>query len=158
MTSARDLLRAPPFLLGIAFAVLLCGSAQGVTLGNLKDAQLDDIYGTYAPGGDCKREPRITVDESGLAFSHAGTSTHSGNIEYALSFGGPEYAGISRWLFPFPVDDNDFGRVLLTFNPDEKAGALAAESDLGPGQHLSALQAALVASSPYARCGKAPPR
>jgi hypothetical protein len=155
MTRIRDLFRASPVLSGVAFALLLCNSAHGVTLGNLKDAQLDNIHGTYAPGGDCRREPRIMVDESGLAFSHAGNTTHSGNIEYALTFGGPEYAGISRWIFPFPVDDNDFGRVLLTFNPNEKAGTLAAEADLGPGQRLSALQAALVASSPYARCGKA---
>jgi hypothetical protein len=140
----------------VAMAALLSGNATAVTLDNLKDSQLDDIYGTYAPGGDCKREPRIIVDDSGLAFANAGKTTHGTGIEYALSYGGPEYAGISRWIFPFPVDDNDFGRVLLTFNPEEKRVTLGAESDLGPGQSLSALQAALVKASPYTRCGKAP--
>ena len=156
MKITHDLPRALPVLPGLAVAALLCGNAFAVTLGNLKDSQLEGIYGTYAPGGDCKREPRITVDDSGLAYTHAGNTTHSKNIEYAVSFGGPEYNGISRWMFPFPVDDNDFGRVLMTFNPDEKPGTLAAEPDLGPGHSLSALQAALVKASPYARCDKAP--
>ncbi len=53
---------------------------------------------------------------------------------------------------PFPVSDGDFGRVGMTVNPDEKPGTLAFDSNLGPGQSLNALQAALVHGSPYARC------
>ena len=147
---------ALPALLAMAMAGLLCGNASAVTLENLKDAQLDGIFGTYAPGGDCKREPRITVDDSGLGYAHAGKTTHSTSIEYAVSFGGPEYDGISRWIFPFPVNADDVGRVLMTFNGDEKPGTLAVEPNLGPGQSLSGLQASLVKASPYARCGKAP--
>jgi len=30
---------------------------------------LEDIYGTYAPAGDCKREPCIVVDVTGLGFA-----------------------------------------------------------------------------------------
>ena len=158
MKITRDRPRVLAGLLGIGLAGLLSGSACAVTLGSLKDAQLDDIYGTYAPAGDCRREPRITVDDSGLAYAHAGKIARSTTVEYALSFGGPDYDGITRWIFPFPIDDNDFGRVLMTFNPDERHGTLSAEPDLGPGQRLSALQAALVEASPYARCDKAPAR
>lgn len=158
MSIIRSLPHALPALLAIGIAGLLSGHASAVTLDNLKDSNLDDIFGTYGPGGDCKREPLITVDDSGLAFAHAGKTTHSASIEYAVSYGGQEYDGISRWIFPFPVNDNDFGRVLMTFNADEKRGTLTADPDLGPGQSLSALQASLVAASPYAKCGKAPPR
>jgi hypothetical protein len=142
--------------LAMGLAMLVAGAADAVTLGTLKGSHLDGIYGTYAPRGDCKREPRITVDDSGLAFMHAGQATHSRSIEYAVSYGGPEYSGISQWIFPFPVGDDDFGRVLMTFNPDEKPGTLQVESNLGPGQGYTPLQAALVKASPYARCGKAP--
>ena len=97
------------------------------------------------------------MDESGLAYAHAGKTTHSTSIEFAVSFGGPEYDGNSRWIFPFPVNADDVGRVLMTFNADEK-GALTVDPNLGPGESLSALQTALVKASPYARCGKVPPR
>lgn len=144
--------RVVPAVLGIG----ALGIAHAVTLKNLKDAQLNDIYGIYAPGGDCKREPRIKVDDSGLAFEHAGHATHSTSIEYALTYGGPDYAGISRWLFPFPVTADDVGRVLMVFNPAEKAGTLTVEPNLGLGEHMSALQAELVKASPYAKCAKGP--
>ncbi len=139
-------------VIAMGAAALALGSANAVTLANLEGAQLDDLYGTYAPHGDCRREPRITVDDSGLAFRQAGRTTHARSIEYALSFAGPDYAGISRWIFPFPVNDDDVGRVLMTFNPDEKPGTLMVESNLGPGQRMTALQSALVEASPYARC------
>ncbi len=147
-----------PGLLAICLAMLLPATADAVTLSKLKGSYLDGIYGTYAPHGDCKREPRITVDDAGFAYLQAGQATHSRSIEYAVSYGGPEYSGASQWFFPFPVNDDDFGRVLMTFNPDEKPGTLLVESNLGPGQTFTALQAALVKASPYARCSKAPPR
>ena len=46
----------------------------------------------------------------------------------------------------------------MTFSPDEKAGTLAMESNLGPGQRFTALEAVLVKASPYARCAKALPK
>ena len=135
-----------------AFVMLVSAPAPAITLHGLKNSQLDDIYGTYAPRGECAREPKITVDDSGMTFMHGGKSTHSGSVEYAVTYGGPEYSGVSRWIFPFPVNDDDPGRVLMTFNVEEKRGALAVESNLGPGQSFSPLQAALVKHSPYAKC------
>jgi len=145
--------RAVPAL---AVGIGALGVASAVTLKTLKDSQLTDLYGIYAPGGDCKREPRIKVDDSGLAYEYAGQATHSTSIEYALTYGGPDYAGISRWMFPFPVSDNDVGRVLMIFNPEEKPGTLKAEPNLGLGEHMSEFQAALVKASPYAKCAKTP--
>jgi len=155
MNRTRSMQRTLPFLLAASLASLLPGTSGALTLDRLKGAQLEGIYGTYAPRGDCKREPRITVDDSGLAYMVGGKATHGGKVEYALTYGGPEYTGISQWIFPFPVGDDDFGRVLMTFNANEKRGALQVEPDLGPGQSLSPLQAALVNASPFARCAKA---
>ena len=139
-------------LLFASLVVLVSSHAEAVTLHGLKGSQLDGIYGTYAPSGDCGREPKIVVDDSGISFTHAGKSMHSGTLEYALTYMGPDYQGSSRVIFPFPVSDDDFGRVLMTFDADEKPGALKVEPDLGPGQKLTPLQAALVKHSPYAKC------
>ncbi|MGH8213736.1 MAG: hypothetical protein ACREPP_10970, partial [Rhodanobacteraceae bacterium] len=115
-------------LLCASLVALVSPPASAVTLHGLKNSQLDDIYGAYAPRGDCSREPKIALDDSGMTFKLGGKSTHSGTVEYALTYGGPEYAGISRWIFPFPVNDDDPGRVLMTFNDNEKSGALKIES------------------------------
>ena len=56
----------------LAVGIGALGVANAVTLKTLKDSQLTDLYGIYAPGGDCKREPRIKVDDSGLAYEYAG--------------------------------------------------------------------------------------
>lgn len=151
----RSMQRTLPLLLAASLVGLFPGTSRALTLDRLKGARLEGIYGTYAPHGDCKREPRITVDDSGLAYTVGGKATHGGKVEYALTYGGQDYTGISQWIFPFPVSDDDFGRVLMTFNANEKRGALQVDPDLGPGQRLSALQAALVKASPFARCAKA---
>lgn len=143
-------LRAVVGMLGLFIVI---GAAQALTVPNLKGKGLQQLYGTYAPRGDCRSEPRVVVDDSGFAYTVSGSTTHSGTIEWAVSYGGPDYHGISNWFFPFPLSDSDFGRVLMTFNPDEHAGKLAFEPNLGPGESMTALQAALTKHSPYARCG-----
>lgn len=137
-----------------ALMPILGGVAQALTIHALKGQGLQRLYGTYAPRGDCKRAPRVVVDDSGFAFTVGGKTTHSGTIEWAVSYGPPDYQGISSWFFPFPLNESDFGRVLMTFNPDERIGLLAFEPNLGPGEAMTALQAALVRGSPYAKCGK----
>lgn len=147
-------LHAHSSILGLALLATLAASspALALTIHSLKGQHLQALYGTYAPRGDCKREPRIGVDDSGFAYSLHGRTLHSRTIERAVGYMGPEYTGSSEWFFPFPLNDVDFGRVLMTFNPDNRIGALVIEPDLGPGQSLSPLQAALVHGSPYARC------
>lgn len=141
-----------PALLCAPLVALVSAPASAVALHGLKSSQLDDIYGTYAPRGECAREPKITVDDSGMTFMHGGKSTHSGTVEYAITYMGPDYQGIGHVIFPFPVTEDDVGRVMMTFNAGEKRGALAVESNLAPGQSFSPLQAALVKHSPYAKC------
>lgn len=48
---------------------------------------------------------------------------------------GQEYQGISRWFSPFPISDEDFGRVPITVNAYEKPGRLTVEPISGPVSH-----------------------
>src|SRR3546814_2768560 len=56
--------------LAIGLAMLASGNADAATLENLEGQGLDSLYGTYVPRGDCKREPRVTVDDSGFAYAY----------------------------------------------------------------------------------------
>jgi hypothetical protein len=126
-------------------------TAGAVEVTNLKG--LDDIYGTYAPAGDCKREPRIVVDVTGLGFESGGRTEKASRVEYAASYGGQDYSGIQRVIFPFSGANG--WPVIMYFNYDEKPGALVIEGhDEGfqGGPALSARNRALVTGSPYARC------
>ena len=66
-------------------ALLALARAGAVEVTDLKG--LEEIYGRYAPAGDCKREPRILVDASGLTFERGGQSEKATKVEYAASYG-----------------------------------------------------------------------
>jgi hypothetical protein len=113
----------------------------------------EDIFGRYAPGGDCKKRPQILVDVSGFTFEVDGKQEKVTNAEYAASYGPHDYQGISKWFFPFRLKDGY--SILMTFNSDEQKGVLKIDpQDEGyaGGPPLSPLNQALVSGSPYARC------
>jgi hypothetical protein len=131
--------------------LLAVGRVAAVEIGNLEG--LEDIYGRYAPGGDCQRRPRISVDVTGITVERDGEPEKATKLEYAASYGGQAYSGIQRAIFPF-VSANGWP-VIMLFNYGEKAGALVIEGhDEGypGGPPLGPRDRALVASSPYARC------
>jgi hypothetical protein len=124
--------------------------ASAITVTNLRNVHLDALFGRYAPGGDCKREPRITVDATGFTFTNGGRTVHPARFEHAVSYGPHDYAGISSWFFPFMKNDDDFGPVLMTFNANEKRGLLMIENErAGAGNPL---YVALAKGSPYRKC------
>jgi hypothetical protein len=132
-------------------ANIVSTTACAVEVSNL--AGLEDIYGRYAPAGDCKRQPQILVEFSGLTFEIAGKTEKVTNPEYAASYGAHDYAGISKWIFPFRIA-NGYA-ILMTFNANEQKGALHIDPhDEGwsSGPPLSPMNKALVAGSPYALC------
>ena len=146
-------MRVSTIVVSVAALSLFALSAQAVEVHDLKG--LEDIFGRYAPGGDCKKEPLIIVDVTGLTFVLAGKEEKVTNPEYAASYGAYDYAGISKWLFPFRRRDGY--SILMTFNANEKKGALLIEPhDEGykGGPKLSLRNQALVSGSPYARCKK----
>ena len=145
----------PSLLQSMAWAALatLAGAipAQAVEVTDLKG--LEDIYGRYAPAGDCKRQPRIVVDVTGLTFEVDGKTQKATKVEYAASYGPQDYAGIMKVIFPFTSANG--WPIIMTFNADEKPGALGIEGhDEGyqGGPALSPFHQALVSASPYGRC------
>ena len=125
--------------------------AQAVEVTDLKG--LEDIYGRYAPAGDCKRQPRIVVDVTGLTFEVDGKTQKATKVEYAASYGPQDYAGIMKVIFPFTSANG--WPIIMTFNADEKPGALGIEGhDEGyqGGPALNPFHEALVSASPYGRC------
>lgn len=135
-------------------AVATTGSttpAHAVEVSDLKG--FEELFGRYAPAGDCSREPRIVVDAIGLGFEVAGRTEKVTNPEFAAAYGPADYSGISKWFFPFRSPGGY--PILMVFNYDERPGVLAIEPQDegfpgGPG--LSPLNQALVGGSPYLRC------
>jgi len=131
--------------------------AFAVTLSSLKEQNLNNIYGSYAPRGDCTKDVRLTVDESGFTFRALGRTVKTARFEYALTFMGPSYAGISAVFFPFPIDAGNYGPVIMTVNDEEKHGVIRLEADVPRGQRADPFHAALVGSSPYLLCHRSAP-
>jgi hypothetical protein len=128
-------------------------SATAVTISGLKGSGFDPAYGNYAPGGDCSKEPRITLGDRGITFRANGRELTSTRLEYAVSYMGPRYEGITQVIFPFPVNDNDFGRVLMFVNDDERRGIIRFEADLVPGQRADPFHAAFTGAGVFRLCG-----
>src|SRR5690606_38264305 len=77
-------------VLAAACACALAGGAAAIEVANLDGH--DDLFGRYAPGGDCARTPRIVVDRSGIAFEGLpGGDEKVTSVEYAASYGGNYY-------------------------------------------------------------------
>ena len=149
MTSRRSIGLAVMLL-----SLVVLGSSQvaiAVELTNLKG--LEDLFGRYAPAGDCKRQPQILVDESGLTFTVGGQQEKVTNPEQALEYNGPDYAGPDVWFFPFRLKDGY--SILMTFNYDSRKGVLMItpqDEGYAGGPKLSPRNQALVSGSPYGKC------
>lgn len=140
--------------LAIAFVLVALFAASATNAVEVSDLKgLESIFGRYAPGGDCKRQPQILVDVSGLTFEGAGKTEKVTNPEWAVSYGGDGYDGPARWIFPFR-NAPDLYPILMTFNED-KPGSLAIaghEEGYAGGPPLTPRNATLVKGSPYAKC------
>ena len=149
--------RLAPALL-LASLLLACTWLQAgvVEINDMKG--FEDLYGRYAPAGDCKRQPQLVVDAGGMTFEIAATRTRVTNPEFAASyFGGASdnYEGISRVFFPFRNSSQDGYPMIMMFNADEKKGVLTIEAhDEGwkGGPPLTPRNKALVSGSPYSKC------
>lgn len=97
-----------------------------------------DVYGRYAPGGDCMKQPRITVNKDGIHLDTAEGKRSPLPVMVSYTFvGGARYSGIQTWALVKHGGKNRWGDdntpVILTFNAGEKPGALTAERE-DPGQ------------------------
>lgn len=135
----------------VVIAVIAPPPASAIEVSDL--AGLEDIFGRYAPGGDCTRQPQILAEFKGLSFELTAATEKITNPEYAASYGPHDYNGISKWMFPFRSADGY--PILMTFNANEQKGALLIEvHDEGwaGGPPVSPRNRVLVDGSPYALC------
>lgn len=97
------------------------------------DAQFPpEVYGSYAPNGDCSKQPRVNVERSGIHLDTAAGKRGPLPIMVSYSFvGGARYDGIQIWALVKHGGKDRWGDdkqpVLLTFNAGERQGALTAE-------------------------------
>ena len=134
-----------------ALAMLASTPAPAVTLDGFKGQGMESIYGYYAPG-NCALDPHMKIDENGFTFWANRQKIESRSFDHALTFMGPDYNGITKVFFPFPVNEEDPGPVVLLVNDGEKPGTIRVEANLGPGQHPSPFNAALTAAPLYKLC------
>ena len=97
-----------------------------------------DIYGNYAPGGDCAKQPRIIVNKIGVHLDTAAGKRGPLPIMVSYTFvGGARYSGIQIWALVKHGGKNRWGDdntpLIFTFNADEKRGELTAERE-NPGK------------------------
>src|SRR3546814_3294616 len=83
--------------------------AHAVPVNGLRDPAFRYIYGSYAPGGDCSREPRVTINSAGMTFRASGRDVKTTRLEYAASIFGVRYEGITLAFYPFVKSDNTLG-------------------------------------------------
>jgi hypothetical protein len=144
-------------LAGTTLSAFSIVAAQALPLSKLEDQGVDHIFGSYAPGGDCSKEPRVVIDQNGMLFRANGRAVKPQRVEYALTFMGPSYDGITAVFFPFPVSNNDYGRVIMFVNDDEKPGVIRFDADLPPGGRPDPFHAAFINGGLFTLCkGSAP--
>ena len=111
-----------------------------------------DLYGSYAPAGDCAREPKVTLDAKAITIQSAGKATRLAPIDACFSCeGGARYDGIVVWVSQLGPDRNPI-EPFFYFNAGEKKGALA--MDKQGAQKFPPAQRAVALASPLMRCKK----
>ena len=139
-------------LLTAAPLISLSSQVYALPITGLKGKGLETIYGSYAPRGNCAGEPRVTIDDKGFTFRANGRTVIASKVEYAVSYNGQSYEGITSVFFPFPRSDDDFGALVMTVNDGEKRGVISFETNVGRGQRADPFHAALSAASPFTPC------
>jgi len=134
-------------LLGAILTVCVAGhgGAQTIPPGR-------DIQGSYAPQGDCSKEPRVTLSAKDLVIQSAGKPTRLAPVDACLSCaGGARYEGIEVWVSQLGADGNP-KEPMFIFNSQEKRGVLFV--DKSGLQRASAPVRAVAMASPLKRCTK----
>ena len=138
--------RAIAAVLALAFAA----PSAAIEVDNLDG--FEQHFGRYAPGGDCGRQPQVVVSREGFSFEGGPALPAATRPEYAASFMGNFYEGISEFFFPYPAEPRPF---LLTLNADEQEGVLTLQAydfDYQGGPRLPDRYRPYIAGSPYLRC------
>lgn len=126
----------------LALILPVVGGAQGV-------APPPELRGSYGPGGDCTRQPRVVLTD--VLTIHAGpTPTRLAPLDACFSCaGGARYEGIEVWVARLG-SNGEPEQPMFRFNADETRGALVVDRDPSASPAVKAVAAA----SPLKRCAK----
>ncbi len=109
-----------------------------------------ELYGTYAPQGNCQQAPRVMVNQHGAFIHSNGVQTGPLSVDVCLTCaGGARYSGIERWLF---VQSGKTAPLTLRFNADEKPGHLAIDENDSHHIPLTGPLLSIFKASPLERC------
>ncbi|MPT46943.1 MAG: hypothetical protein E2598_00795 [Sphingobium sp.] len=115
-----------------------------------------ELYGSYAPAGDCTKQPKVSVRKEGVFIdSSAGKS---GPLPVSVCYscaGGARYEGIEIWVYVKYGKDKwggDNMPVTLMFNAGEKRGALEITHDDTLRTPLGAPMTQLVKAKTLRQC------
>lgn len=142
----------------LAYAVLwaTCAAASAAPISKLSNQGLDHTFGSYAPLGDCAKEPRVTIDKSGMIFRANGRDFAPPFVEYAPGFFGQADPGLTAVFYPFPVSSSDFGPLVMFVNDQNRRGVIRFEADRLPGQHVDPFHAAFMNAGLFTLCAAQP--
>lgn len=129
---------------------LYAGPSPAIEVDNLDG--FEQHFGRYAPGGDCAKQPRIAIDREGFSFEAGPALPKATRADYAASFRGNFYQGISLTFFPYAAEPRPY---VLTLDADETPGRLTLEVydfDYQGGPRLPDRYRPYIAASPYLKC------
>lgn len=132
----------------LALCVVL--GAGAIPVQNLEG--FEEHFGRYAPGGDCSRQPQVVVDREGFAFEGGPSLPRATRPEFAASYMGNFYEGISLFFIPYGEEPRP---LLLTLNAEEQPGLMTVgvyDYDYPGGPRLPDKYRPYVDASPYRKC------
>lgn len=136
--------------MGLAMLSAVFANAMAIEVDSLDG--MEEHFGRYAPGGDCTKQPQVVVAREGFAFEGGPALPKATRPDYAASFMGNFYEGISLTFFPYPAEPRP---LVLTLNADEKPGLMTIgvyDFDYAGGPKLPDRYRPYIAGSPYMKC------
>lgn len=116
----------------------------------------DDIYGSYAPAGNCAALPRVMVNADGVFLDTAAGKSVPLPVNVCFSCaGGARYEGIQRWVSVKYGRDKwggDNSPVIFMFNADERKGMMEVVHDDTLKTPLGAPMNAMVQAKSFKVC------
>lgn len=129
----------------------LFGAFTGLALAGAAAAQgvAPELKGAYAPGGDCTKEPRVTIGDA-LTVVAGGKTTRYAPVDACYSCaGGARYEGIEVWV-TYLDRNKEPVYPMFRVNANEKRGALVVDKDPAAPPPVRAVSQA----SPLKKCAK----
>lgn len=131
-------------VLGAILALVAAAEASAVDVA-------PELQGSYAPGGDCSKEPRVTIGDA-ITVHAAGKATRFAPVDACYSCaGGARYSGIETWV-TYLGRNGDPMYPMFRVNADEKRGVLVV--DKNDIQAAPAPIRAVAMASPLKKCPK----